>query len=232
MLISFYVNQITSFTKETFKSFIPDENPNTNAFEAIEEDVDYDNDDNDDNDYSVISDSSDEVIGDGSSEEDISEEDIYAPIFGRWKFHTHVPILRRLWKRQIYLDIDDDDDDDYLFDEGFETDYPLHRFLSSSPLIPSRLRVLRSRRKGNISSDSLPLAQISERIEELPQTRDQDQNRDQDNAHTRSTETGELDRESSSTSGLERHASGLGAAFPEPLRRLFIKRRRRPDVES
>jgi hypothetical protein len=166
ILIAFYVNQITSFTKKTFKSFIPEENKNTNAFEAIEEDDDRDeeadtaeksdNDDNDDDDDRITADSSDKVTVDGSS-----EEDTYAPIFGRWKFHTRIPILRRLWKRQIYFDIDDDDDDEYLFDERFEMDYPLHHFLSSSPLIPSRIRVLWSRGTGYVSSDSLPLPQIS-----------------------------------------------------------------------
>lgn len=84
-------------------------------------------DDADDDDTIKLNDEDDIIY---IFEDTSSEESLYAPIFGKWKFHTRIPILRRLWERQVYLNTEDDGD--YLFDEAVETDYPLRHFLSKT----------------------------------------------------------------------------------------------------
>ena len=224
------MNQITSFTRETLKSFFSRENKSTDTFEEIKEEEDSDEE--------TVEDDDDDIKKGGSNDEynfdDFSDDDTYAPIFGRWKkFHTRIPILRRLWERQLYPNPNyDDNDDDY----SFEMDYPLHHFLSMislRKLSPSRLSKWWLQRKGYVvevrGKDSSyfhrPVTQIFEPVEELFRRRDRD------DTYTRSDENRASDRDSGSTSGSEGHVSRLGAAFPEPLRRLFV-RRRSVDIES
>ena len=277
VLIAFRVNQITSFTKATFNSILG-ENKSTDTIEDIEEDDDSDEetlkDDDDDDDSGKVG------ISAEDTDDGFSDGDTYAPIFGRWKFHTRIPILRRLWKRRIYLDTKDDDDF-YLNDEGFDMDYPLHHFFSViSPLklvpswfwrkryigydedesIPSTTTYFRDRttvvgkiiqhvpfasrrrirRRGSDGDDITEeesanysrsrATRVIEPIERIFQR--WNRARDRDETEITSDERRPADRESSSTSGSERHVSRFGAAFPEPLRRLFVRRRRSPDVES
>jgi hypothetical protein len=148
VLIALYVNQITTFTKETFKPFILGDKETTDKVEEKEvpEDIeeesvkDEDDDDSDDDDGSTKANDSDAIYHitlDAAPE----EESPYAPIFGKWKFHTYIPILRKLWERQVYLNTFDDDTD-YLFDQAVEKDYPLHHYLSKISLwniLPSRI---------------------------------------------------------------------------------------------
>ena len=136
VVIALYVNQITSFTKETFKSFVlRDKQPTDDSEDnEIEDELDdesvKDKDEGEDDDSTKVDDNDDD-IAEATSED--SSWATYAPIFGRWKFHTRIPIVRKLWQRQVYLNTRDDDSD-YLFDEGIEMDYPLHHFLSKFSL--------------------------------------------------------------------------------------------------
>jgi hypothetical protein len=95
VLIALYVNQITTFTKETFKPFILGDKETTDKVEEKEvpEDIeeesvkDEDDDDSDDDDGSTKANDSDAIYHitlDAAPE----EESPYAPIFGKWKFHT------------------------------------------------------------------------------------------------------------------------------------------------
>jgi hypothetical protein len=136
VVIALCVNQITSFTKETFKSFVlRDKQPTDDSEDnEIEDELDEksvkDKDEGEDDDSTKVDDNDDNIV-------EVTSEDsswaTYAPIFGRWKFHTRIPIVRKLWRRQVYLNTRDDDSD-YLFDEGIEMDYPLNHFLSNFSL--------------------------------------------------------------------------------------------------
>ena len=136
VVIALYVNQITSFTKETFKSFVlrdkqPTDDSEDNEIEdELDEESVKDKDEDEDDDSTKADDNDDDIV-------EVTSEDsswaTYAPIFGRWKFHTRIPIVRKLWRRQVYLNTRDDDSD-YLFDEGIEMDYPLHHLLSKFSL--------------------------------------------------------------------------------------------------
>jgi hypothetical protein len=136
VVIALYVNQITSFTKETFKSFVlRDKQPTDDSEDnEIEDELDdesvKDKDEGEDDDSTKVDDNDDD-IAEATSED--SSWAKYAPVFGRWKFHTRIPIVRKLWQRKVYLNTRDDDSD-YLFDEGIEMDYPLHHLLSKFSL--------------------------------------------------------------------------------------------------
>lgn len=47
----------------------------------------------------------------------------YAPLFGKFTFHTAIPVARRLWKYEYHHK--QDEDGDYILSK----DYPLHRYL-------------------------------------------------------------------------------------------------------
>ncbi|KAK4194328.1 hypothetical protein QBC40DRAFT_188426 [Triangularia verruculosa] len=98
-----------------------------------------------DDDYSFFSDCTSEIYDgefgnarrrddDDSSDEEwddmsIDDENDYAPIFRRWRFHTHVPGLRKLWLWKLYP-VSKPPAHHHLnkAQEDFEWDYPLRRW--------------------------------------------------------------------------------------------------------
>ncbi|KAE9365921.1 hypothetical protein N431DRAFT_495731 [Stipitochalara longipes BDJ] len=133
VFIALYVNQITSFTKETFQSFFLPGNKITDEAEdkKVEEEEESDEESfKDDDDESTKVAEIDEEHTEVLSEDTI---ETYAKIFGVWTFHTKIPIVRKLWKWQVYLNTRDDDSE-YLDDEGIDMGYPLQHFLDKIPL--------------------------------------------------------------------------------------------------
>ena len=203
--IALYVNQIKSFTKETVQSYF--RRRSNNSVDEREEESDDDET---------------EQESDGDGDEDVVLTDIlsedsscatYAPLFGKWQFHTRIPIIRKLWRRQAYLNTDDDSSD-YLWDEGVNMDYPLHHFILTSLLPKIRLLGLYKWFFGNKADDAVDSSGSSS-LEEI-------------------TQIVALE-EVSSTSGSDRPdvvAGGLRAKWPEPLKRLFVRKRAVHDVES
>ncbi|KAK4183856.1 hypothetical protein QBC35DRAFT_442582 [Podospora australis] len=77
-----------------------------------------DNDEEDDEDNNPADNDSDSEST--STAPSTTRHSQYAPIFNRWHFHERIPILRLLWRYQVYANED-------RWDEEVERDYPLHR---------------------------------------------------------------------------------------------------------
>ncbi|KAK0744290.1 hypothetical protein B0T21DRAFT_280288 [Apiosordaria backusii] len=71
----------------------------------------------------------DDSSDDESDDMSIDDENDYAPIFRRWRFHTHVPGLRKLWLWKLYP-VSQPPGHHHLSkaQEDFEWDYPLRRW--------------------------------------------------------------------------------------------------------
>lgn len=147
IIIALSVNQITSSFRAYFFGKKNPPTPGTKTDDEDDNDKKHEKDNIDESDEEDAHTRADTSL---ASDDESAEESLYAPIFGRWKFHTHVPILRKLWERQRYLNTDSDDE--YLNDEDIVADYPLHYILSKI----SPRRWFRRKLVVDSDDDSLP----------------------------------------------------------------------------
>ncbi|PMD34885.1 hypothetical protein L207DRAFT_128482 [Hyaloscypha variabilis F] len=159
VFIALYVNQITSFTRETFQAFFLPSNP---VIDDIEEKKVEEDDESDEEEFKDDGDESTKVAEDDEGHGEIISEvlsedttETYARLFGRWNFHTKIPGVRELWRWQVYLNNADDHDSEYLDDEYENYNYPLQHFLDKIPfekVVPTFIHRWRSPRDDDISS--------------------------------------------------------------------------------
>lgn len=162
IILALYVNEILSASRKYWgkarKSFLASK-ASKRPKKLHEDDSDEKTDEGEDHDSDKESGTDGDSVDESTSSDDSESEDAeareYAQLFGKFTFHTHIPVARHLWRYDLYVQKDYIVEDDFTW--TIRKDYPLHHYLSKiahSNTVRKVLRYLSIRLKHRFDSDS------------------------------------------------------------------------------
>ncbi|KAK5658125.1 hypothetical protein OQA88_2681 [Cercophora sp. LCS_1] len=128
VIIALYVNKLRARARVLWKQLLRAlSDPETLLNPALAEDTDKDHDSDDERTFADHQTRNAKARTEASGPDRASEVPVYAPMFGKWHFHSRIPWFRRLWLIQHYRRASVKKKNNRWRDR-YVTDYPLHHY--------------------------------------------------------------------------------------------------------